>query len=91
MDQPCVLRRQGAPGGVERGEGSRGVAILVQHPLECTELSGDLAYAYNRGAAVLLWMLMAVFLVHAGRLRASGSFVKNALSDMGYGGISLFL
>ena len=91
MDQLFRQRLQPSAGGDDLREDFRADAILVQHPLDGTKLAGDLAHADNRGAAFLLGMLMTVFLVHAGRLRASGSFVKNALANMGYGGMLLTL
>ena len=91
VDQFFRERFQPAPGGDDLREDFRAVAIFVQHPLDGTELAGDFAHADDGGAAFLLGMLMTVFLVHAGRLRASGSFVKNALANMGYGGMLLTL
>ena len=82
-------RFQAATGGNDLCEYLRAIAVLLQHPLDGTELADNFANADNGSATLFLGVLMMV-IGHDAKISSIGALVKNGLSNMGYGGISLF-
>ena len=78
VNQLFRQRFQAATGRNDLREDLRAVPVLLQHPLDCAELAGDLANPDNGSAALFLRMLVT-FIGHAARITGIAASVKNGL------------